>query len=119
MTDYEEQFKTLDCLFVILLVPLFPSGSQIFYELPGVYKAGSLILWGPQLYFVIFCNGLKLIASLFFFTSVGHSYAKHIAAQSLLTCMDLETGLGTEDGKIATEGALFQLRCELDTSEIP
>lgn len=56
--------------------------------LPAVYKPGNLVLWGPQLYFVIFGNRLRLIALLFFppfVTPVGHYYTKHSAAQDLLT----------------------------------
>lgn len=53
---------------------------------------------------------LKAYCFSFFLISVSHSYAKHVAAQSLLTGMDLETGLRTKDGKsIGMEGALFQL----------
>lgn len=41
---------------------------------------------------------------------MGHSYAKHIAAQSLLARMDLETGLGTQDAEsIGMEAAFFHL----------
>lgn len=57
---YEEQFQTLDCLFFIVLLTLFPLGNQIFYELINSclesIKLAVLFLWDPLLYFVLFCN---------------------------------------------------------------
>lgn len=33
MTVYEEQFKTLDCLFFIFLLAHFPLGNKMLYQL--------------------------------------------------------------------------------------
>lgn len=48
---------------VLLSAEIFSSRELL---LPTVYKPGNLVLWGPQLYFVIFGNRLRLIALLFF-----------------------------------------------------
>lgn len=66
--------------------------------LPAVYKPGNLVLWGPQLYFVIFGNRLRLIALLSppFANPVGHCYTKHSAALDLLTFINLEAVMVTE-----------------------
>lgn len=75
-----ERWRTLNCLFFILLFFFFLFWEQNFSTADkcpsGVYKAGSLILWGPLLYFVFFCNWLTMLKaycfslfrfSLFFF----------------------------------------------------
>lgn len=50
----------------------------------------------------------------FFFTSVGHSYAKHIAALKLLTSKDLgDWGWGTEASRTIGMEEALSLKCEL------